>query len=174
MDPGSGQMFGDDPVCNHFLTDDTAMSMVENTRTPGDVSATEYDAIFFPGGFGAMFDMPDNAEINTLTASIYEAGGVVAGVGNGVVSLVNVKLSSGEYMVAGKSVTAFTNTQLETIQLVDYMPFLLETKLTENGGRFVDGGDWSANVVTDGRLVTGQNPQSASGVAEEIMKLLNN
>ena len=83
--------------------------------------------------------------------------------------IVNTKLSNGEYLVKGRKVTSFTNMEEEQVQLMQFMPFALQTSLSENGGEFIEAGPWSCNAVVDGRVVTGQNPQSATKMAEEVV-----
>jgi putative intracellular protease/amidase len=141
---------------------------------PSDIAPLDYVAIFFVGGHGPMFDMSDNTEIQQLTAKIYEANNtnIVAAVCHGPIGLVNVKLSSGEYLVKDKEVTGFSNSEEEAVKLVEQMPCLLEDKMKERGAKYSAAANWAANVKADGRVVTGQNPASATPIGEEIVKLL--
>jgi len=104
--------------------------------------------------------------------SIYENKGIVSAVCHGPASLVNVKLSNGQYLVKDKKVTGFTNSEEKAVKLDDVMPFSLEDELKKKGGKFEGGKDWESNVVVDGYLITGQNPASAEAAAKEIIKLL--
>ena len=119
-----------------------------------------------------MFDFPDNEDIKRITAKIYEQGGIVAAVCHGPVALVNVKLKNGKYLVDGKQLTSFTNEEEEAVKLTKQMPFLLESKLQERGAIVSKAKNFQAHVVVSKRLVTGQNPASASGVGEKILKLI--
>jgi putative intracellular protease/amidase len=130
------------------------------------VDPARYAAIFFAGGHGAMWDLPGDA---AFAAQLYERGGVVAAVCHGPAAPVDVKLSTGAYLVAGKAVSGFTNEEERAAKLDRVVPFFLEDRLVERGGRFHGGPMWRAQVVADGRLITGQNPASATGVAERVV-----
>ena len=134
--------------------------------------AVEYSAIFYAGGHGVMWDFPDCEVLNKAAAAIYEKGGVVSAVCHGPAGLVNVKLSDGTYLVDGKLVTGFTNTEEDAVEKSEVMPFMLETVLKERGARFVSVKDWGAHSASDARVVTGQNPQSAGACADAVIKAL--
>jgi putative intracellular protease/amidase len=136
------------------------------------VDAHSFDAVFFAGGHGAMWDFPDSAAFARVAASIYERGGAVAAVCHGPAALVNVKLSDGRYLVAGKAVSAFTNEEERTVKLDGVVPFLLEDRLKERGARYEGAPMWREKVVVSERLVTGQNPASAAGVAQALVAVL--
>ncbi len=136
------------------------------------VDPDRYDAIFFAGGHGAVWDLPDNAAFQRVAASIYERGGAVAAVCHGPAALVNLKLSNGEYLVAGKAVSAFTNEEERAVKLDAVVPFLLADKLTSRGARHEGAPMWQSKVVVSERLVTGQNPASATGVAQAVVELV--
>jgi putative intracellular protease/amidase len=129
-------------------------------------------AIFYAGGHGTMWDFPDNAQLASIAASIYERGGVVAAVCHGPSGLVNIRLSDGKYLVDGKEVSGFTNEEEKAMGLTDIVPFLLEDKLKSRGAKYSKAAAFQKHVVVSDRLVTGQNPQSASGVGDGIAKLL--
>eukprot|EP01061_Rhynchopus_euleeides_P025320 TRINITY_DN408_c0_g1_i4.p1 TRINITY_DN408_c0_g1~~TRINITY_DN408_c0_g1_i4.p1 ORF type:complete len:264 (+),score=123.86 TRINITY_DN408_c0_g1_i4:73-792(+) len=135
--------------------------------------AAQYDAIFYAGGHGVMWDFPDCEAQNKAATAIYEKGGVVAAVCHGPAALVNVKLSSGEYLVAGKFVGGFTNTEEDAVAKSEVMPFMLETTLKERGAKFVSVKDWAELSVVDERLVTGQNPGSATATAKDVVSVLS-
>lgn len=137
-----------------------------------DVDASRYDAIFFAGGHGAMWDLPDNGDFAKVARIIYERGGAVAAVCHGPAALVNIELSDGSYLVAGKRVSAFTNEEEEQVKLSSVVPFLLADKLTERGAQHEGTAPWQKHVVVSERLVTGQNPASSAGVAEAVVELL--
>ena len=117
-----------------------------------------------------MWDFPDNPDLARIAASIYERGGVVSAVCHGPAALVNLKLSDGSYLVAGKRVAGFTNDEENAVGLTDAVPFLLADKLTAAGATHVPAPNFTEQVVTDGRLVTGQNPQSARAMAEAVVQ----
>lgn len=144
----------------------------QNSLKLDEVNAKDYAAIFFAGGHGVMWDFPDSAAIDKVTREIYENGGVVSAVCHGPAALVNVKLSDGSYLVAGKNVTGFTNAEEDEVQGTKIVPFLLADKLNEHGATHHAAANWSDNVVVDGRLVTGQNPASAASVGNAVVKIL--
>lgn len=161
-----------DPLNKAFLDNPALVAQVENTLHPAQVEPTQYDAIFYAGGHGTMWDFPDNEELSRIAAAIYSQGGVVGAVCHGPAALVNIQLSKGEYLVTGKTVTAFTNEEEEAVELTDVVPFLLESKLIERGAVFTKAPNFQANVVVSDRLVTGQNPASAAGVGERMVELI--
>lgn len=161
-----------DPVNAAFWNDPRTRSAVENTRRPADVRAEDYVAIFYAGGHAAMWDLPDDAALAALAARIYEHGGVVGAVCHGPAGLVNVLSSDGRYLVAGKDVAAFTNDEERAVKLDGVVPFFLADRLTERGARHLGAPNFQAKVVVSERLVTGQNPASATGVAEAMVELL--
>lgn len=156
--------FLDDPAVAHQLSESVASTSVD---------PASYAAIFFAGGHGAMWDFPDASAFSNAARAIYEAGGVVGAVCHGPAGLVNVRLSNGRYLLADKSVSAFTNDEERAVKLDQVVPFLLESKLIERGARFEGAPNWHKKVVVSERLVTGQNPASASGVAEAMVGLLH-
>nr|WP_216852991.1 type 1 glutamine amidotransferase domain-containing protein [Phytoactinopolyspora halotolerans] len=145
---------------------------IERTARAADVSPGDYDVVFFAGGHGTMWDFPDNADLERLAAGVYERGGVVAAVCHGPAALVGLRLSDGSYLVDGKRVAAFTNEEETIVGLADTVPFLLADALIKQGAQHVAAAPWTPQVIADGRLVTGQNPQSARGVAEQIITIL--
>ncbi|WP_339192912.1 type 1 glutamine amidotransferase domain-containing protein [Aeribacillus sp. FSL W8-0870] len=149
-----------------------AIRELEATPPLSEISAEGFDALFLPGGHGTMFDFPDDAVLQTRVREFVESDRVVAAVCHGPAGLVHVKLSSGEYLVKGKKVTSFTNEEERAVQLDPYMPFLLEDRLRENGAIFVAAPMWSNHVEVDGKLVTGQNPQSGEATAKKVSELL--
>lgn len=160
----------DDPDNLLFLTGKGWVSM-QKARKLADVDVSRYDAVFVPGGLAPMVDMPENALLKKVIAETYERNGVVGAVCHGPVALLNVKLSDGSYLVNGRNIASFTNAEEENYAQAD-VPFLLETALTKQGAIFHAAAPWSANSIADGRVVTGQNPASAKGVAEKMIAVL--
>ena len=158
-----------DRTQNDFL----ATAGVENTPKAAEVDPSGYDVVVFAGGHGTMWDFPDDPDLARIAASIYERGGVVAAVCHGPSALVNLKLSDGSYLVAGKRVAGFTNDEENAVGLSDEVPFLLADRLTAAGATHVPAPNFTEHVVTDGRLVTGQNPQSARAMAEAVVKAVH-
>lgn len=155
-----------------YWNDERFRNAIRTTRRLDDVDPSRYAAIFFAGGHGAMWDFPTSPAVARVTRDIYEQGGAVAAVCHGPAALVNVKLGDGSYLVAGKRVSAFTDSEEHAVKLEDTVPFLLASQLVERGARHEAAPDWTSKVVVDGRLVTGQNPQSAGGVGAALRDLL--
>jgi putative intracellular protease/amidase len=158
----------DDPTQRDFL----ATAGVTDTRRAADVDPDGYDIVFFAGGHGTMWDFPDNPHLARIAATVYERGGVVAAVCHGPSALVDLKLSDGRHLVAGRRVAGFTNDEEAAVGLTEVVPFLLADRLTEAGAEHVPGPNFTEQVVADGRLVTGQNPQSARATAEAALRAL--
>ncbi|MHA7825384.1 type 1 glutamine amidotransferase domain-containing protein [Chryseobacterium arthrosphaerae] len=163
-----------DPVNKEFWENKEYKNKIDHSMTPSQVDPKEYSTIFYAGGHGAMWDFADNKELADIASEIYENGGIVAGVCHGPAGLVNIKLNSGKYLVDGKKINAFTNEEETEVKLTNVVPFLLENKLKERGAQFEKSGLWQNHVVSDQRVITGQNPQSAKSVGEAILKELNN
>lgn len=161
-----------DPIQQAFLDDAEMSRKLAETRRPDEINAQEYAAILYAGGHGAMWDFPNNTDLAGIARDIYEAGGVVAAVCHGPAALVNITLSDGTYLVADKEVSAFTNDEESAVGLSDVVPFLLQTALEERGARHVGAANFQSHVSIADRLVTGQNPASATGVADQVVKVL--
>lgn len=161
-----------DPIQAAFLDDPAIARRLTTTLRPADVDPGQYDAVLFVGGHGTMWDFPDNGELASITRAVYEKGGVVAAVCHGSAGLVNVKLADGSYLVAGKTVAAFTDDEERAVGLDAEVPFLLASTLVARGAQHTQAENFEAHVEVDGRLVTGQNPASAATVAEQVVKVL--
>ncbi|OYN92418.1 type 1 glutamine amidotransferase domain-containing protein [Parenemella sanctibonifatiensis] len=159
----------DDPAQQAFLADERVAQQLADTRSVAEVDPAGYDAVYFVGGHGAMWDFPESPDVARVGRAVYESGGVVAAVCHGPSALVNLTLADGTLLVAGKRVAGFTNSEEAAVGLTEAVPFLLADALTERGATHVAGPDFTENVVADGRLVTGQNPQSAAGVARAVL-----
>jgi putative intracellular protease/amidase len=163
-----------DGINAKFWNDPALRSAIENTKRPTDVSADDYAAIFFAGGHGAMWDLPDDAAIAALTASIYDHGGIVGAVCHGPAALVNVKRADGEYLVKDQYVAAFTDDEEREVGLERVVPFLLADRLVQRGAHHDEAPNWQIKVCVSGRLVTGQNPASATRVGDALLTMLQN
>lgn len=162
----------DDPINREFMENPQYQSQIKTTMRPDQVDPGSYRAIFYAGGHGTMWDLPDNDQLAKTAAAIYENGGVVAAVCHGPAGLVNLMLSDGKPLVEGRNLTSFTNEEEEAVELTDVVPFLLESRLKSRGALFSKADLFAGHVVVSGRLVTGQNPASAMGVGEAMVKLL--
>jgi putative intracellular protease/amidase len=162
----------DDAECTEFWEDQALKGLTENTKKLSDCKSEDYHAVFFVGGFGTMWDFPDDPDVQRLAKEIYEKGGVAAAVCHGPIAFANVKLSDGEALVKGKEVCGFTNEEEDAVQRRTVVPFTNEDKLTAAGGIFKAGPAWGANVCVAGTLITGQNPASAKPAAEAVVKAL--
>lgn len=171
MDPRSHKLSDDDN--RRFIETAADWQKMQNSLLLAEINADDYDAIVFAGGHGTMWDFPDNADIQRLSRDIYENDGVVAAVCHGPAALVNVKLASGDYLVSGRTVSTFTNLEERIMRLYSDMPFLLETVLKERGANIDKAWiPFMEQVSVTDNLVTGQNPNSARAMAEEVVKLL--
>ena len=159
-----------DPQNLSFLTGNGWAAMQKAIKLE-DAGVNAYDAIFIPGGLAPMVDMPENTVLKAVIKEAYERNDVIGAVCHGPVSLLNVKLSDGSYLLEGKNITSFTNEEEHNYAAAD-VPFLLQTALTNQGAKFHEAEAWSDHSIADGNLVTGQNPASAKGVAQKMIKLL--
>ncbi|MCD7936181.1 MAG: type 1 glutamine amidotransferase domain-containing protein [Tannerellaceae bacterium] len=161
-----------DPINRKFWEDFVCEHKVQNTMKPSEVKPHKYDAIFYAGGHGAMWDFPRNKELAAIAREIYENGGVVAAVCHGPAALINLTLSDGTYLIDGKHISAFTNEEEKAVKLDGVVPFLLEDALKEKGAEFQKTGNFQPLAIVHGRIVTGQNPQSSTKVGEGILEVL--
>ena len=171
IDPKSEDPDAQTDATRRMAEDKELLGKLSNTTILSDIKMEDYDAVFYPGGHGPLWDLAEDATSQKLIVDFYKAEKPVAFVCHAPGVLKNVKVD-GEYLVKGKNVTGFTNTEEEAVQLTDIVPFLVEDMLKENGGNYSKIGDWSPYAVVDGRLITGQNPASSEKVAEELLKML--
>lgn len=163
IDPRS---FDDDKAASTYAK---ALEQVKQTKRLADVDPQQFDAIFFPGGHGPMFDLANDARVKELLQHFVESGKIHAAVCHGPAALLGAKTASGQSIVAGKKLTGFTNSEEREVQLDKVVPFLLEDKLREEGAQFEESPNWNDHVVTDGLLITGQNPQSSASTARAVI-----
>ncbi|KAL6879150.1 class I glutamine amidotransferase-like protein [Trichoderma novae-zelandiae] len=172
LDPSSVEITKEDPVSVSFLENQKALWEKTLPLKQFVGRSGEFDAIFYPGGHGPMFDLVDDADSIKLIEEFHNAGKVVSAVCHGTIALVNAKQSNGEPLLKGKEVTGFTNAEEEAVQLTSAMPFLVEDRVKAVGGNFVQTDVFGNKVVVDGTLITGQNPTSASDLGEALAKAI--
>jgi len=156
-----------------FFNDTAGQEQLEHTRRLSDINPADYDAVFYPGGHGPMWDLPNNAASINIIETYYNQGKPVALVCHAPAALQNVKDKTGVPLIKGKKVAGFTNSEENAGKSVDATPFLLEDMLKEKGADYVKGNDWQPFAVADGLLITGQNPASAELVAQKIIEALS-
>jgi len=172
IDPKSEAPENQTEATKRFDGDDQLKALLANTKKLSEVSAEEFDAVFYPGGHGPLWDLANDQESIKLIEAFWKANKPVAAVCHAPSVLLNVKDANGEPLVKGKKVTGFTNTEEEAVKLTEVVPFLLEDELKSKGGIYSKKGDWSSYIVKDGLLITGQNPASSEAAAEELLKSL--
>ena len=155
-----------------FINDMLAMASLSHTPAIADVDLRNYSAIFLAGGHGTMWDFAESEGLASAVSNIFEAGGVVGAVCHGPAGLVNAKRADGKPLVQGLRVNAFTNSEENSVGLQDVVPFHLESKLRELGGKFEGATNFANFAIRDGRLITGQNPQSAVSAAKLVIDAL--
>lgn len=170
--PDPGSLDFDDEANWRYLNDPDWMRRTLETRPVSVLDAEDYAAVYFPGGHGTMWDLPDHEGIQRLTANAWQAGRVVAAVCHGPAALVNVTLDDGSHLVDGKRVSAFTDAEEQAVEKAEIVPFLLASTLEARGAEHVPADNFTAQVVEDGNLITGQNPPSARPLAEAIVRRL--
>jgi putative intracellular protease/amidase len=172
LDPKSDEADAQTDATRRFKADTAAQSALAHTGKLADVSCDGFDALFYPGGHGPLWDLADDKHSIDLVESMVAAGKVVAAVCHAPGVFKNVKAEDGSPLVKGKKVTGFTNTEEAAVQLTDIVPFLVEDMLVNNGGAYSKGADWQPYVVTDGKLITGQNPASSEPAAQAVLSQL--
>ncbi len=171
IDPKSEDPTAQTDATRRMAEDKDLLAQLSNTKKLSEINPADYDAVFYPGGHGPLWDLAEDATSQQLIVDFYKADKPVAFVCHAPGVLRHVKID-GEYLVNGKNVTGFTNSEEEAVQLTDIVPFLVEDMLKENGGNYSKIEDWSPYAVVDGKLITGQNPASSEKVAEELLKML--
>ena len=161
-----------DNVNAEILADDDFLNRINNTIPVSQLNSDDYDAIFYPGGFGLLSDLAVNKDFATIAAKHYEDGGVVASVCHGPAALLPITLSNGEKLLASKSVTGFTREEEIDFGTINDIPFLLEESLARSAARFSKVQPWQKLVIVDERVITGQNPTSAHGVGQKLVEIL--
>jgi len=171
LDPVSDTPQGQTDSTCRFKQDPAARAALATTLRLADVNAADYDAVFYPGGHGPMWDLTEDPHSIALIEAFYHDGKPVAAVCHGPGVLHRVQLQ-GHSIVKGKQVTGFTNGEEAAVHLTGVVPFLVEDELKRLGGLYRKAADWASFVVTDDRLVTGQNPASSKAATEALLELL--
>ncbi len=168
LDPSSDTPDAQTKDTKRFKEDSEAQERLATTKKLADMKAEDFDSVFYPGGHGPMWDLAVDKNSIELIETFIKQDKPVAFVCHSPAALKNVKID-GEYLVKGKTVTGFSNTEEEAVQLTDVVPFLLEDVLKTNGGNYEKSSDWESFVVEDGLLITGQNPASSEEAAKRLM-----
>jgi len=172
LDPKSDETDFQTAATARFKKDNEAQLALATTAKLSDIAVADYDAVFYPGGHGPLWDLAEDQHSIALIESMYSAGKPVAAVCHAPAVLRHTKSADGCFLVKDKSVTSFSNTEEDAVQLSAIVPFLLEDELTEKGAKYSKAEDWHAYVVIDGNLITGQNPASSVAVAQAVLEKL--
>ncbi|WP_201545308.1 type 1 glutamine amidotransferase domain-containing protein [Psychrobacter sp. H7-1] len=171
LDPSSDTPDAQTKYTDRFKQDSAAQAHLATTHKLADINAADYDAVFYPGGHGPMWDLAVDLTSIALIEEFVKLDKPVAFVCHAPAALKNVKID-GEYLVKDKKVTGFSNTEEAAVGLTDVVPFLLEDALQANGAHYQKGADWQSYVVEDGILITGQNPASSEDAAKRLIQRL--
>jgi len=172
LDPKSNEPDAQTETTKRFEADEVAMQALANTHKLSEVLNQDFDAVFYPGGHGPLWDLAKDQNSISLIEQTLQADKPVALVCHAPGVLRDVKDAEGHSIVEGKTVTGFTNTEENGVGLTDIVPFLVEDMLKEKGGKYSKAEDWQVHVQQDGLLITGQNPASSAATAEALLKLL--
>ncbi|WP_226065183.1 type 1 glutamine amidotransferase domain-containing protein [Kaistella polysaccharea] len=172
IDPTSDKPENQTESTKRFKADAALQEKLSETHKLSEVSSEDYDAVFYPGGHGPLWDLAESETSAKLIESFYNSDKPVSFVCHAPAALKHVKNTDGEPLVKGKKVTGFTNTEEELVQLTDVVPFLVEDMLKKNGGIYSKKGDFEEYAIEDGLLITGQNPASSEKVAEMLLAKL--
>ena len=172
LDPKSDDPSAQTDATRRFKADADAQNVLANTVVLASVRAEDFDAVFYPGGHGPLWDLAEDAQSIALIEQTFAAGKPLALVCHAPGVLRHAKAPNGKPLVDGKKVTGFTNTEEEAVQLTKVVPFLVEDMLQANGGQYSKGADWAPYVLTDGNLITGQNPASSEQGAHAVLQQL--
>jgi putative intracellular protease/amidase len=174
FDPGSIKPAGqNDVLTERFLADPAAQAKAHATQVAALTDAAAFDAVFFPGGHGTMWDLPVDAGVTRAVEAAFAAGAFIASVCHGAAGLVTARRADGKSIVQGKRINAFTDAEEEAVGLSSVVPFQLESRLRELGAVFESAPNWQAFAVRDGQFITGQNPQSSKLVAQHLVAALD-
>ena len=160
------------PSTHRYDADKEVQALIANTAKLENLDSDDFDAVFYPGGHGPLWDLTDNADSIRLIENFLASDKPIAAVCHASAAFLNIKDPAGEFYVKDKAVTGFTNSEEEAVQLTDVVPFLLEDELIKRGGKYNKVADWSAFAVQDGLMITGQNPASSELAAQKLLASL--
>jgi putative intracellular protease/amidase len=172
IDPASLDSGFQSEATRQFAADAEAQAALADTRSLVSIEADSYDAVFYSGGLGPVFDLAQDATSAALIEAFDRTGKPIAAVCHGVAALRQAKAADGQPLVRGRNVTGFSNSEEQAAHGTGVVPFLVEDELKRLGGRYSSGADWSVHVVIDGKLITGQNPASSENAAERLLEAL--
>lgn len=172
VDPKSTQKENQSESTQRFEKDKSAQAKLENTLVLSQVSANDYDTLFLPGGHGPMWDLSSDENMKKLVENFYSDKKIVSAVCHGPAGLLQATDRNGNSILKGKKITGFTNNEESAVGLTKAVPFSLENRMKELGGKFEKGQDFKPFVISDGQLITGQNPKSALPAAEKVIEIL--
>ena len=172
VDPKSESPDAQTPSTKRFYSDYALIDQVAHTVKLSEVNEADYDAVFYPGGHGPLWDLATDVISITLIENFFKHNKPVVFVCHSPAALLRVKAPDGEPIVKGKEVTGFSNSEEEAVKLTKVVPFLLEDELKKLGGHYSSGPDWGIYVKKDGLLITGQNPASSESAANELLEVL--
>lgn len=171
IDPNSLGMA--DSIDWEYYQNSDFMSKLGKTLKPSEVNAADYSAIYYTGGHGTCWDFADSKELQEISWKIYENNGVVSSVCHGAIGLLNIKDDKGEYLIKDKKVTGFSDSEEKEVQLDKLVPFSTEQELKKRGAIYEQAANWKEFAISDGRIVTGQNPASGAAVASKVLAIIN-
>lgn len=172
VDPKSESPDAQTAATKRFYGDYALIDKVAHTLKLSEANEADYDAVFYPGGHGPLWDLATDAESIALIENFYKHNKPLAFVCHASAALTKVKAPNGEPLVKGKEVTGFSNSEEEAVKLTKVVPFLLEDEMKKLGGHYSSGPDWGVYVKKDGLLITGQNPASSEAAAKELLEML--
>ena len=172
LDPKSDETDAQTNATRRFRADSTAQAALADTLPLGEIDPYDFDAVFYPGGHGPLWDLAEDKDSKTLIEAFYASNKPIAAVCHAPGVLKNVNAPDGQPVVKDKKVTGFTNSEEQAVGLADVVPFLVEDMLKAKGAQYSKAADWASYVVEDGHLITGQNPASSEAVAQALLKRL--
>ena len=172
LDPKSNEVGFQTEDTARFQADEAAKTALANTAKLADVNASDFDGVFYPGGHGPMWDLVNDAQSIGLIEAFWAADKGVSTVCHASIALANAKDTNGEYIVKGRKVTGFTNTEEDAEGLINVVPLLVEDTLSDRGGLFSKIEDWASYTQKEGNLITGQNLASSTAVAKLVLETL--
>jgi len=172
IDPKSDEPDFQTAATERFKGDADAQAVLASTRKLSDMAAADFDAVMYPGGHGPLWDLTNDTDSIAIIEALVAADKPVAAVCHAPAVLLNARVPSGDFLVKGKKVTGFSNSEEAAVQLTEVVPFLVEDELIARGGEYSKADDWQPYVLSDGKLITGQNPASSKSVAKALLGLL--